>query len=225
MTKQRILTINLNFIPRLALLLAVFCLTLLLGSCHKTIKKEISENQVLDYSIDTTAIPNDTIDFQDPRVSYVNGIYFFKDKKFSGILRKVLRGYNVKTYSSLLNGQLHGTYRSFYENGQRYEVRRYKNNLSLGKQYGYWEGSGQMKFEYNYYNEKKEGLQKNWYYNGDPNYVYNYKNDRQDGLQQAWRSNGSLYRNFIVKEGVRYGLQNSFSCYEVRKGKIKRKNP
>ncbi|MEH6407117.1 MAG: hypothetical protein V7767_07540, partial [Leeuwenhoekiella sp.] len=75
--------------------------------------------------------------------------------------------------------------------------------------------SGNLKFEYNYYNQKKEGIQKSWYKTGEPFYVYNYKNDRQEGMQQAWRINGSLYRNFEARNGSRYGLQKSISCTEL----------
>ena len=96
-----------------------------------------------------------------------------------------------------------------------YEVRQYRNGYSLGKQVGFWENTGNLKFEYNYFNQKKEGIQKNWYPDGSPAYVYNYKDDRLAGLQQAWRENGSLYRNFTVKDGVNYGLQRSKTCFEV----------
>ncbi|MCG9793252.1 toxin-antitoxin system YwqK family antitoxin [Flavobacterium algicola] len=195
---------------------------LLLFSCREKNDSDIALNQVFDYSIDTTKIPKDTIEFDNSKVSLVNGIYYYGNKKYSGILHKVLRGYNVQSYSSLLNGELHGIYRSFYQNGQPYEVRRYKNSLSVGKQYGYWPDNGKLKFEYNYYNEKREGVQKSWYYDGSKSYVYNYKDDKQVGLQQAWRSNATLYRNFVVKDGKRYGLQSSFTCYEINKGKVKR---
>ncbi|MEG3657671.1 hypothetical protein V5097_09690 [Arenibacter palladensis] len=188
-------------------------MVLFLSSCldqessTKIIEKE------LDYSVNTSDIPTDTVDFKDPRVSYVNGIYYLDNKEYSGIVFKVLKGYNLKTYSSVLNGMLHGKYRSFYENGKPYEVRQYRANKAVGKQYGYWEDTGNLKFEYNYYNQKKEGVQKSWYSNGEPYYEYNYKDDRQVGMQKAWRKNGSLFRNFVVKNGVRYGLQKSVSCY------------
>jgi antitoxin component YwqK of YwqJK toxin-antitoxin module len=191
------------------------CMVLFQVSC----KESGAENKIIvekfDYSINTNNIPKDTVNFTDDKVTYINGLYFLDNKKYSGIVFKELKGYNVKTYGSVLKGKLHGTYRSFYKNGSPYEIRQYKNNYAVGKQYGYWEETGNLKFEYNYYNQKKEGIQKSWYKTGEPFYVYNYKNDRQEGMQQAWRINGSLYRNFEARNGSRYGLQKSISCTEL----------
>ncbi|MDB2385079.1 hypothetical protein N9V96_01255 [Polaribacter sp.] len=182
-----------------------------------------TKNKSFNYSIDTTNIPKDTIDFKNQNVSQINGIYYYNNELYSGIVYKELKGFKVKTYSSVLNGKLHGEYRSYYENGNLYEIRNYKNNTSSGKQFGYWKNSNILKFEYNYFNNKKEGLQKCWYANGNIAYIYNYKNDNQDGFQKAWRLNGSLYRNFEVKNGVRYGFQRSKSCYEISDGEIQTK--
>ena len=193
----------------------------IISGCSENIPKTNGVINTFDYSIDTSAIPKDTIDFNDPRVTFVNGSYFFEDKEYSGIVFKILKGYDLRTYSSVLNGNLHGTYRSFFASGKPYEVRQYKNNVAIGRHYGYWEETGNLKFEYHYYNQKKEGSQKNWYADGKPYYHYNYKDDHLDGPQKAWRSNGSLYRNFVVKDGIRYGLQKSAQCYEVSDEEIK----
>ncbi|MGJ8593427.1 MAG: toxin-antitoxin system YwqK family antitoxin [Aquaticitalea sp.] len=189
-------------------------------SCKKEVQ-EVSTNHEFDYSIDTSQIPKDTIYFDDDNVSFNNGLYYLKGELYSGVVYKEQKGFQVKTYSSVLNGKLYGTYRSYYSNGKPYEIRSYKNNLSVGKQRGYWEDTGILKFEYNYYNEKREGLQKSWFSDGTPAYVYNYKDDKQDGLQQAWRINGSLYRNFEAKNGKRYGLQKAVSCKELIAEKIR----
>lgn len=179
-----------------------------------------SEYSALDFSIHVNDIPNDTVASVNTNLKFVNGKYLLNDKPFSGIVYKVLKGFPVSTYSSVLKGQLHGIYRSFYSSGKPYEVRAYRRGLSVGKHVGYWDDTGILKFEYNYHDQKKEGAQKNWYSNGQPAYVYSYRDDRLDGLQQAWRINGSLYRNFVVKNGVRYGLQKSEACYEVKDERI-----
>ena len=192
----------------------------LMNGCTAPSSEQELEKDGLDYSVDISAIPVDTIKNTDANVSFVNGRYFLNSKPYSGVVFKVLKGYDVATYSSVLNGQLHGTYKSFYASGKPYEVRQYRNGLSVGKQIGYWERTGQLKFEYNYYNQKKEGVQKNWYEDGRPAYTYQYKEDRLDGLQQAWRENGSLYRNFTVKDGVNYGLQRSKTCFEISDNEV-----
>ena len=177
-------------------------------------------NDVLDYSVDTSEIPADTIAYTNPKLTYVNGKYLLDNEPYAGIVYRVLKGFDVATYSSILNGQLHGTYRSFYASGKPYEVRKYRHGVSVGKHVGYWENTGKLKFEYHYHDQKKEGTQKSWYADGSLAYTYNYQDDRLDGSQQAWRENGSLYRNFVVKEGIRYGLQKSKTCYELRDEKV-----
>ena len=159
--------------------------------------EESSFDGTINYEIDTSGIPKDTIDFNAPGLTYKNGRYYLSGEKYSGIVHKKQIGFNIVTYSSVYKGMLHGTYSSYYSNGKVFERRMYRNNLSLGKQLGYWEETGNLKFEYNYYNDKKEGL------------------------QQAWRQNGSLYRNFEVHNGIRYGLQKTTTCYELEAEEIK----
>ena len=199
--------------------LGIIYLLLMNGCTAPPLEKKPLE-RVLDYSINISGIPADTIASTAANVTFVNGRYLLNKKPYSGIVYKVLKGFNVATYSSVLHGQLHGTYRSFYASGKPYEVRQYRNGFSVGKQIGYWENTEHLKFEYNYYNQKKEGVQKNWYVDGQPAYTYYYKDDRLDGLQQAWRANGSLYRNFTVKDGVNYGLQRSKSCFEISEDEV-----
>jgi hypothetical protein len=39
------------------------------------------------------------------------------------------------------------------------------------------------------------------------------------GMQRAWRENGTLYVNYEVRGGRRYGIINERLCYSVRDGK------
>ncbi len=166
------------------------------------------------------ALTVDTLAFTNPLLTYENGTYRYGELPFSGVVHRVLKGFAIESYTTVRDGRPHGAYRSFYASGKPYEVRTYQEGLSTGTHTGYWEDSGRKKFEYTYHDEQKEGPQRTWYANGDPAEAYTYHNDRLDGLQQAWRENGSLYRNFIVKNGIRYGLQKSKTCYEVSDGRL-----
>lgn len=168
----------------------------------------------------TAAIPTDTVAFTDPSLSYTNGMYQFGGEPFTGTVHRVLKGYEIETYSTLVDGRLNGPYTSYYASGAPYETRTYRDGLSTGTHTGYWEDTGHKKFEYSYLDQRKEGTQRTWYRNGDPAEAYTYHNDRLSGLQQAWRENGSLYRNFIVRDGIPYGLQKAKTCYEVSDGRI-----
>lgn len=80
-----------------------------------------------------------------------------------------------------------------------------------------------MKFDFSYFNDKREGLQKQWYESGSPYCFLMYKNDNEDGMQKAWRENGKPYIYYEVKDGRRYGLQKSNLCYTLKDQKLKSK--
>jgi antitoxin component YwqK of YwqJK toxin-antitoxin module len=172
------------------------------------------------YFVDTSGIPKDIVAFGDKRLQLVNGIYHYKNKVFSGFINQFYPNGKLKKHFSVYQGKMHGTYQSYYEDGKPWEIRTYKNNLSTGKHVGFWPESGKSHFEYNYYEEKMEGLQKKWYKSGKPYLALNYVNDREEGLQQGWRENGKLYLNYVAKDGFRYGLQKAALCYSLRDGKI-----
>lgn len=201
------------------ILILSFCITTFFLTCQKKGRNakinNFKKEQSYDYSINTSKIPKDTIFLSDKDVALKNGIYYKNNQKFSGIVVKILSKVKITTFSSVLEGKLHGTYRSFFENEKPYEVRNYKNNLATGRHYYYWKKTGNLKFDCTYYENKKEGLKKRWYIDGKPYIFLNYKNDKLDGLQQAWRKNGKLYINFEAINGKNYGLQRTAPCYNL----------
>lgn len=203
-------------------LLCLFFLCLLAqvqSSCNTHATAKVPAEK--DYYIDTSLIPKDTVLQGDTRLSVINGICFINNEKFSGILKELYPGGGIKSYSSMSQGMLYGPYKSFYEDGSCFEVRIYRNNLATGRHYGYWPGSNNLKFDYNYYEEKKEGPQKKWYRNGTRYLFANYVNDHEEGLQQGWRENGKLFLNYVVKDGYVYGLQQTALCYTLLNEKIR----
>jgi len=98
-------------------------IVILLNSCDRKDPSDKTAVRAFNYSIDTSKIPTETISFQNTDVSFINRLYYAEDKVFSSIVFKQIKGYNVKTYSSVFNGMLHGTYKSFYENGEPYKAR------------------------------------------------------------------------------------------------------
>ena len=77
------------------------------------------------------------------------------------------------------------------------------------------------KFDFIYINDKREGIQKQWYESGSQYYELSFTNDQENGMQKAWRENGKPFINYEVKDGVRYGLQKSALCYTLKNEKIK----
>jgi antitoxin component YwqK of YwqJK toxin-antitoxin module len=188
-------------------------------SCNskETEKMKIYSNS--DFYADTLLIPKDTVRLSDIKITISDHI-LKNGKAFSGYVKTVYDDHSI-SYTSVYKGIRQGYYRSFYPNGKLHEVRHYKNNKNTGRHYGYW-SNGKMQFDYLYFEDKKVGYIKKWFENGTPYLSLHYIEDKEDGLQQGWRPNGKLFANYVVKKGIRYGLQESMLCYTLKnKEKIK----
>ena len=62
---------------------------------------------------------------------------------------------------------------------------------------------GQLMYEYNYKNNKYDGILQEWYANGQLNYKHNYKNGKMEGIQQKWYENGESLYEYNYKNGIR----------------------
>lgn len=189
---------------------------------NKEAAKAANNITTADLFADTTLVPHDTISGTD-KALLLNGagLYLLKGKPFSGIISGSNSDNIIHSYTSVLNGEKHGIYRSYYSTGAPFEVRQYKNNLATGRHYGYWE-NGNMKFDFLYYREKKAGYFKKWFSDGKPYLFSNYTDDHEDGLQQGWRPNGKLFLNYVAKNGRTYGLQETALCYTLLDEKLKK---
>lgn len=211
-----------NDIRLFTLIVGVLCA---LNSCkgyldneHRTSgpkKNSTVDIQEFDYTIDISKIPKDTVDASSPDFSIVNGLFYFKNKKFSGILRKYHPKVKMTAYTSVLKGKRHGAYSSFHADGTLFETKQYKQNRITGRQMIYWK-NGNLKSNYWYHDGKMEGTQKKWFEDGSPYCIFNYKNGKREGKQQAWRASGKLHINNEIINGRTYGLNRASLCYNVR---------
>lgn len=191
---------------------------LLLGGCtSKPVREETGKAFAV---VDVSCIPNDTIRETHPALKLDNGIYYLHGKPFSGFISSNYETGPVRSIGSYYQGKQHGTTRTYFPDGCPRDERNYRANLSYGRQVGFWL-NGNQKFDFVYYDDKREGLQKQWYESGEPYAFLTFTNDRESGRQQAWRPNVKLYINYEVKDGIRYGLQKAALCYTLRDGKFK----
>lgn len=54
-----------------------------------------------------------------------------------------------------------------------------------------------------------------FYPDGRPYEVRHFFNGREEGLQQAWTEDGTLYINYEMRNGRRYGFINARPCRPV----------
>ena len=170
--------------------------------------------------VDVSVIPNDTIFQNDSSLKLQNGVYYRKNKPYSGFIKDVYESDTIKYVGSYFNGNQHGTTKTFFPNGKLETLRNYRNGLAYGQHLGYWQ-NGNKKFDFIYFDDKREGKQKQWYESGSQYCELCYSNDQENGMQKAWRENGKLYINYEVKDGIRYGLQKSALCYTLKNEQLK----
>jgi antitoxin component YwqK of YwqJK toxin-antitoxin module len=57
-----------------------------------------------------------------------------------------------------------------------------------------------------------DGSYRTWYASGKPYELRNYANGREEGRQQSWTEDGTLFLNYEMRNGRRYGLVNARPC-------------
>lgn len=58
-------------------------------------------------------------------------------------------------------------------------------------------------------------VRRTFYPNGRPYEVRHFHNGKEAGLQQAWTEDGTLYINYEMRNGRRYGFINARPCRPV----------
>ncbi len=155
-----------------------------------------------------------TVEEGDSLLGIQNGVYYYKDGLFSGNIISRYASSMVKEKSPYFNGLKEGISYSWFENGQVESERNYSKGEKDGTHYGWYE-SGAKRFEYNFKNGFADGESTEWYRTGGVAKKTIYNNGVEDRVQ-AWRDNGKLYANYVIKDGVIYGLNNSNLCYSLK---------
>ncbi|MFN7915115.1 MAG: SCO family protein [Vicinamibacterales bacterium] len=85
------------------------------------------------------------------------------------------------------------------------------NGVRNGHVVMYWPG-GVLKSDITYRDDAYEGDYRTFYPSGAPYEWRHYVNGHEEGLQQSWAEDGTLYLNYEVHDGRRYGLVNASPC-------------
>ena len=156
------------------------------------------------------------INANDPSLHFQNGYRYYKGKLFSGIIEEHFKDQTVQQSTQYENGKENGWSQTFFTGGKIAEKRFYLNGEKDSAHTGWWP-NGNRRFEYHFSNGIYNGDYKEWYESGKLLKHVHYVNG-VDSWGKGWRENGKIYMNFVMKEGRRYGLNNSNLCYTVKKG-------
>jgi len=117
-------------------------------------------------------------------------------------------GYGTKTWS---NGDVYeGSWKNDVQNGHGSKTWSngivYEGNFENGDQKGYgnktwWYENGQMRYEHNFKDGKKDGKSTRWYENGQMRYEHNFKDGKKDGKFIWWHENGQIKLEENYKDG------------------------
>ena len=108
---------------------------------------------------------------------------------------------NIENYA---NGKLHGTYETFYKNGQLIESVHYEHGLRNGKSFTYYP-NGKKSGEFVYNNDKLHGEVKYYDVEGRPTSEGRYKNDKRVGIWKFYKE-GNLVetKNYTPIKNPKY---------------------
>ena len=95
------------------------------------------------------------------------------------------------------------------------------NGVALFNQYAGRNSTGWLPLDneietFDIYNGQPQQRGSEWYENGQPATTRHFQHGHEEGAQQSWTANGTLFSNYVVKDGRRYGLWGSKPCYTVK---------
>jgi len=161
-------------------------------------------------SIQTIAGEKETSN-DNPLLERINGILYFDGTPYSGYIIEESESGSLLSKVNWKQGKRHGSYRTWYSNGQKSEERQYfegrKNGLHMG-----WFADGSPRFILNFRNGVYHGNCREWHANGQLYTDCNFDEGAEIGSQQSWRFDGKAVANYVVKDGHRYGVVGSKTC-------------
>lgn len=160
-------------------------------------------------------IPNIVKDKSDTNFTFKNGLLFFKDKLFSGIVNEYYTSSKIKSSSQYYQGKREGFYNGWYQNGTKWFERNYTNGFKTKTHLG-WFDNGSLMFRYQFNNQGDyNGEIVEWYANKQKFKEFHFVDGVEDGSQKMWQPNGKIKANYVTKNGERFGVIGLKKCYTV----------
>lgn len=151
----------------------------------------------------------------DARLSNKNGIIYFNDRLFSGLIYSFHPSTkDTAASASYLNGKEHGRWVKYYPDGKLYELRSFDNGKKTGVLETWWP-NGTKQTHYLFMDDEYQGTCREWSADGLLVKEMNYHKGHEEGSQRWWYDNGKIKANYIIKQGRRYGLLGTKNCMNV----------
>jgi len=156
----------------------------------------------------------------DTALHLINGIFYYRSLKYTGDIKEIYHDGLLKSIQHLQDGKQEGLAETFYEDGKPESSRWYTKGEKDSTQTGWWE-NGNIKYEYHFKNGTYNGMFTEWYQSGRmlQQVMYAHGNEVYG---RGWRESAKLYMNFVMKDGRRYGLNNSNLCYTLDRETVRK---
>ncbi|MFT3908525.1 MAG: hypothetical protein QM737_03815 [Ferruginibacter sp.] len=177
----------------------------LLSSCNV---QDSSKTKLQQFSINTS----------DTALHLINGELFYRNQPFNGELKEAWPNAKLKSIERYSNGKQQDLSEAFYPNGDRESTRWYNKGEKDSVHTGWWE-NGNKRYEYHFNKGNYNGMFTEWYQTGKMMQQVMYANGKEL-YGKGWRENGKLYMNFVMKDGRRFGMNNSNLCYGLKSEKV-----
>ena len=191
-------------------------LTLLIfTSCTQTPSVfETQEVKIVNSTVDVE-LPDIEKNSSDVNFKLTNGVLYYNDNFFSGIVNEFYENGNLKTKSHYFKGRRQGYFNGWHTTGNKWFERTYNNGLKTGIHVG-WYDSKIQKFEY-FFDDKGNynGSVKEWHSNETLAKHFNFIDGKESGSQKMWKPNGNIRANFFTVNGERHGLIGLKNCVSI----------
>ena len=111
-----------------------------------------------------------------------------------------------------INGKRDGALIWRDKQGRKLSEVHYDHGKIVGDEKIFFAKSGHLKHIAHYENDKKEGLQKEYYDNGQLALVVNYVHGKKEGLQKEYTYDGKLFSTVNYKNNYKEGLQKWYDA-------------
>jgi len=101
---------------------------------------------------------------------------------------------------------------NWFKNGVRHLVQSYQYNIKNGL-FSEWYENGKLKYECNFINGCKDGLERIYYYNGQRKLYVNYSRGVMNGKCNTWHMNGKVEIECNFYQGILYNDYKKWSKY------------
>lgn len=138
----------------------------------------------------------------------------YHNQSFNGYVIELELNNRIVYKLPIIRGLEQGLAVGYYNSGEKLLERVYEKGEKQGI-FKQWWPNGNLRYLFNYKNDKYDGKQIVYFHFGKVQEEKNYINGIEEGVQRIWDSTGNLISNYTVKNNIKYGALSAKDCMPV----------